>query len=640
MLAIGLAQSVDAAPVVRALIVGINLYSDPKVTLKGAVNDAHAMRDRLAAAPFAVGLAAFPGGGKCHAENDTSRVLIDRCAKRADILAAFDALAAQSKPGDTLLFYFAGHGAQAATGTGDARTKALAMTSTIVASDSRKAVEGGVIDDIRGPTLNRHIVAAQAAGITVVTIFDSCNAGTATRNLDTSVTRSIDDAPLNAVADDPDPPRLPAAATPGGRIHLAAAADGTKAVERAADPKSAKPEDRVVHGRFTSTLIEVIGSEPNATYGDIVRDVRARIARTAADQRPQGEGDLTDTTFLGQPGDHDARTFAGTAEGGQVRIAGDGTLSGLTIGSTYALYATEAAALGETGLLGIATVRQVTPQSALLEVAGTPGLPHDVIAREAMHSFGDLVLPVGFSGVPEPEIAAAIKDLPLVRRDDRNPELVVSRSKGVTLLLSAQQEQIATIDRIQAPSDAERIGVALRRAANAKALQSLPEKPTDARLGQIKFFDRCGDCKTSAASDLAAPSLTKGDRVRLLIKNLSTANAYPYLFAISPQLAITRLYPPGGASDELKPRGDFFVGDTVTAAAVGTTRLVLIMSAVPIPAGPLEQGGLPRAGCDSGSALTMLLCAAASGTRAVGAVPSGDFDVVKLVLTIRDGDGK
>jgi hypothetical protein len=252
-----------------------------------------------------------------------------------------------------------------------------------------------------------------------------------------------------------------------------------------------------------------------------------------------------------------------------------------------------------------------------------------------------MVLPVAFRGVGEADIAAILKDLPLVRRDDARPEVIVSRENGETLLLADTGSRIATIDRIAAPSDGARIGIALRRVANAKALLALPEKPDSDRLASLSLTTRgCRDCHVAAPIHPASPQLTRGDMFRMLLTSAAKRPVYPYLFAISPNYAITRLYPPSGASDVLAPGDGFYVGETVTAAATGETRLVLIVSEVPIPAGPLEQGGLPRAGCDSSSALAMLLCAAANGTRAGDVLPRGDFDVIKTIVTIAPGDAK
>jgi uncharacterized caspase-like protein len=469
-----------AAPVVRALIVGIDTYADPTVALHGAVNDARAIRDRLSLKPFDLPLAPFPSDG-CEATNERSHILIERCATRAKILGSFDDLAARSKPGDILLFYFAGHGSQTPA-IAQARTKALELTSTIVAADSRtKTPDGnGVVDDIEGTTLKKHIEAAEAAGIDIVTIFDSCNSGSATRNLDTSLTRSIAPLPANAVHDDRDPPHLFAASAPGRQIHLAAAADGTVALERDG------------HGRFTQALIAAISEHPDATYGDILREVRALIAQTPANQVPQGEGDLATTSFLGRPGNRDARIFTATASGRQVNFQGDGFLSGVTVGSTYALYDSEADALAGQNRRGVAKVTVALAQSATLTVQGTAQLKPTVIAREIAHSFGTLTLSVGFRGISDAEIAALKpQDLPLIRRDEVNPAVVVARDHGALLLLSATNERMATIDRIEAPSDVEKIGIALRRVANANALLALPQK-ADQPMGDLSFVGAAG----------------------------------------------------------------------------------------------------------------------------------------------------
>lgn len=631
---VGLAAllSGPARGAVRALIVGIDDYPHaPDANLKGAVNDARLVHERLSADPFALPLGGFPDD--CERFDDSVHILLNACASRRAILTAFDRLAAASRPGDTLLFYFAGHGAQASAMVD--RTKALTRTSTIVAHDSRKPTPSGVVDDIRGTTLNAHIEAAQAGGVSVVTIFDSCNAGTATRNFGTYRTRSVEPARGDPALEDIQPPSLPAASVRGARIHLAAAADGVKALEEtyAERPGVSRP-----HGRFTAALVEAIAAAPTATYGDLLRATRARLAGRAGDQVPQGEGDLDTTGFLGATVRGDPRLFAGTSRGTEIRID-DGLLSGVTVGSTFAVFRNAAEARAGSGRLALARVGRSTAQSAVLQAAGPAALPQTVIVQEAARNFGDLTLPVSFQSFSDAEIKRILADLPLVVHDPLAPEVVVVRQGGAMLLLSAAGERIADLGRLGGQTDHERITAALRRVANAKALLALPEKPASARLARLQVeTDDCDTCALSPSSHPGAGDFVKGDRFRLLIRGLTEKTVYPYLFAVTPAFGIVRLYPPAAASDALVGARGFYVGKTVAAAARGVTRLVLVVSETALASGPLEQGDLPRSGCDGSSALAALLCAAASGTRAGDILPSGDFDVVKMVVTVREPD--
>lgn len=90
--------ALSAAPQLHALVIGIDHYPGGK-NLFGAVNDARLI-ERLAK----------------DLQATTIKTLYDGEATRQSIFEAWSALQAQSKPGDTLLISFAGHGAQYASG--------------------------------------------------------------------------------------------------------------------------------------------------------------------------------------------------------------------------------------------------------------------------------------------------------------------------------------------------------------------------------------------------------------------------------------------------------------------------------------------------------------------------------------------
>ena len=150
----------------RALIIGIDDYAvDERVTrLKGAVNDAEAIK------VFAVGSLGF-GEGEI-------RMLTNQDASRAAILAAIDEwLVRGTKPGDRVLFYYAGHGAQQRSDGPDAERgydQTLVPVDTVVARDGR----------VRNMITDKELKArfARLAGREVTVIVDACHSGTITRS--------------------------------------------------------------------------------------------------------------------------------------------------------------------------------------------------------------------------------------------------------------------------------------------------------------------------------------------------------------------------------------------------------------------------------------------------------------------------
>jgi hypothetical protein len=623
-LALGLAGPVAGAPVTRVLFVGIDDYA-PAVDadLKGAVNDVRLMHRSLSAT-HRLKLDPLPDGAACEAGGAQSIALLNGCATRVAILDRFDRLVRASAPGDTLVFYFAGHGAQTPLSDG---SQASGQSSTLVAADSRTpAPGGGEVDDILDTVLKARIDEATAHGVQVVTIFDSCNSGTATRSADVA-TRFVGPA---SATDRADPDGWRARTPPPGvaraaRVHLGAAADGQKALEATTGADGR-------HGRFTRALVEVTAANPGATYGEILQAVRARVTG----QTPMGEGPLATTPWLGRAVPTDARLLTAEVSADSLLLF-DGMLSGVQPGSGFRLHRTVADALAGRAPLGLARVVEVSAQGARLAPVPAGLKPGELVqALEVARGGSDAPLRVRFEGVDAAEVQAALKGLDGVVAVTEAPDLKVVRADGALRLVDVDGAAIANLSRLSGANDAVRIGEGLRRAANATALLNLPHRPSGQRMGRLELTSDCADCRVvRGVDDPAGPMVRAGDRFRLQVESKSGRPLFPYLFEVTPQFGISRLYPPGGASDQLPAEGFFHVGDAVRAARPGNFRLVLILSEVPLAAGPLEQGSLPRAGgCEGGHALAKLLCAASRGTRAAEALPAGDFDVVTVPVVI------
>lgn len=155
-----------------ALLVGINDYPEPRFKLKGCVNDVLGMEALL---KERVGV---------QAENITT--LLDAAATAQNIVDAFKRTLIDNVkgPGDTAIFFYAGHGIQIQEigGLGDekdGKDEALACRDVNMSSsdiDRANPIRSGLIlDDKLGELI------AQIPVGTVVTIFDSCYSGTVTK---------------------------------------------------------------------------------------------------------------------------------------------------------------------------------------------------------------------------------------------------------------------------------------------------------------------------------------------------------------------------------------------------------------------------------------------------------------------------
>ena len=165
-----------AVPAARAetyaLLVGINDYQKAR-SLRGSVNDIRRIRELVAR--------------DLYVPEKNITLLLNADATKANILGALRRLAAATKPGDALLWYYSGHGWVASDADGDEshRDPFDKFDEVLVPVDGvplpkERAFEPNatfVTDDEIAAALTRLI------GRRVVVIFDSCHSGAATRAL-------------------------------------------------------------------------------------------------------------------------------------------------------------------------------------------------------------------------------------------------------------------------------------------------------------------------------------------------------------------------------------------------------------------------------------------------------------------------
>jgi hypothetical protein len=147
----------------KALLVGINDYAPGGAggpDLRGCVNDVRDMANTLNVL------------GIVPATPATMQILTDTRATRAAILQRFRWLTTGAKRGDSLVFFYSGHGSQIVDVSGD---EPDGRDETICPHDFASA---GMIkdDDFRS------MLAALPTGVNLDIILDSCHSGTATRD--------------------------------------------------------------------------------------------------------------------------------------------------------------------------------------------------------------------------------------------------------------------------------------------------------------------------------------------------------------------------------------------------------------------------------------------------------------------------
>jgi hypothetical protein len=277
-----------------ALLVGINDYPRAR-PLKGAVNDIRRLREVAA--------------GDLFIPEKNITVLLNEQATKVNILGALRRIAAEAKPGDSLLWYYSGHGWMVHDGDGDEGRgdQFDKLDEVLVPFDGApfpkdRAFEPNptfVSDDEIAAALSRLV------GRRVVVVFDSCHSGTATRSLPGEESGR---ALYEGVAI-PNPPKFRSLNQPretldieGHMVFIAAAG----ASETASDLGEYQQER---HGALTASLLRTIrktgpGWPRVMTWDGLFRQARAdMLAQGFGGQTPSiasrgGLGKLTVEEFF------------------------------------------------------------------------------------------------------------------------------------------------------------------------------------------------------------------------------------------------------------------------------------------------------------------------------------------------------
>lgn len=624
----------------HALIVGIDRYrySDAHQQgavfsdLRGAVGDALRFKQALAEL-YGVDVDT-PARGACDSSSAATTTLTDGCATRARILQALGQRIATLRAGDTLLFYFAGHGSRYRDDT--ARDQDTGYNGTILPADARNP--DGSPGDIFDVELKALKDRAIAKGLFFVSVFDSCNSATATRDGAAGQSRS---APALSGAAPPVPASTSAQAGGDGYwVHLAAAQDGEEAQETGGGSVGTRA------GVFTSALIDTLHMPAmrDATFGDLIQEVRLRVAtRGHATQTPSAEGALS-AAFGAR-----ARTAVlfDVEQAGGVPVLQAGATSGITRGSRFALYASQADAIARRARIATASVTRVDGASATLALDAAPAgvLAKRLVAEQIAHFLPADTLAVAndLPAGPAREavdaalhatgfvIANATGTIHVVAVDD-DPAAIALRADDGTLL--------ATLGRWDDTGFGDRLSDDLRKVARVQQLLAL--RTTGATGSDADPFPIAACIAADGYRPTACPSLQAGgvrrigpgERITATVINRGMRPAYVYVLAIDPHNAVDLVLPKPGEFDRPLPPNQPYRRSGMGFDAPGAYRFVVLASATPVRADAFEQAGTGSrdlAACMS--PLERLLCASSEGRRDAGVTAVGDWSAqVSIVL--------
>ncbi|PHT30025.1 Metacaspase-1 [Capsicum baccatum] len=217
----------------RALLCGVT-YKKEKFRLKGTLHDVHSMKDLLLR--------------KFNFSDDSILILTEeeghKPPTKRNILAAFKWLMADLKSGDSLVFYFSGHGLRQPDFADD---ELDGFDETICPLDFR--TEGMISDN----SINDILVKPLITGVTLHAIVDACHSGT------------VLDLPWvykENKWDDNRPPSGTNKGTSGGRaIGFSACKDHQLAADT-----SAFSAEKIMTGAMTYTFTNALWENPDITY--------------------------------------------------------------------------------------------------------------------------------------------------------------------------------------------------------------------------------------------------------------------------------------------------------------------------------------------------------------------------------------
>jgi hypothetical protein len=433
---------------------------------------------------------------------------------------------------------------------------------------------------------------------------------------------------------------------PGYWVHLAAAQDGEEAQETGGGAVGVRA------GVFTTALLETLRMPGmrEATFGDVIHEVRLRVAnRGHATQTPSAEGTLT--AALGARSrravlyevDH-----AGTTTTLQAGITG-----GITRGSRFALYASQADAVARRAAIATASVVSVSGANATLALDAPPSgpLPGRLVAEQMAHF------------LPADTLAVAI-DLPAGAARDaaeaalRATGFAVLSATGATRLVTASDAEdevalraddgtllAASLGPAQDPAFGDRLADALRKVARVQQLLALRTSGVAGNPADPYPVAAC--VAADGYRPTACPPLEEGgvrrigvgQRFTATVINRGTQPAFVYVLAIDPYNAVDLVLPKPGEFDQPLQPNQPYRRSAISFDTPGAYRFVVLASARPIRADAFQQAGTGSrdlAACTS--PLERLVCASSEGTRDPGVTSVGDWSAQVSTVLATDED--
>ena len=563
---------------VRAVLVGVGDYLTLDADLKGPANDVRLMAETLVARGIRPADMTVLTSDTAGLPNGVATAL----PLRAAILAAMDRVAAASAAGDTVVFYFSGHGSQAPDMSGDeggGYDEILLPADAAGWKGATASVENAILDD----ELQAWAQGMLGRGVALVGLVDACHSATGFRAIGSlGVARVIDPQALGIPDDALSVAGAMAAPLSGDFVFLYSSQSDQRSFEYPLG------DGAIWHGEFTLRLAEVLRTAPTASWAQVLAATTDAMVQGPARQMPEGEGTLLDAQVFGT-GAAEARLQVDGA------VLKAGLLQGVSAGTDVTLFAAPSG--GEP--LAVLTVTDVTARQARMEgtvpdgavwaEVSSPAPPPPLrLAKSVRTDAGD-----GFDYAPwiaalppgedRADLVPILTDggVALAGADGvLDPE---GRGSSPRIVLEAEETPAEAVARMLAQAA---YGLRLRKVLSGASGRSLTGKAAlsmqiDRRAG-VMINGGCGAAGASAPYD-PANGVSGCDQLWLTLTNSGGKAQDVSVLYFAVDFAVTPIWPAQNLTNRLAPGESVRVGLQVDPGSAAGLEEIWVLA---VPADP------------------------------------------------------
>jgi hypothetical protein len=518
-----------------ALLVGINDYENSLIRdLRGCEMDVQLVKDVLK--------------DRFGFTDGDVKILLSRQATRDNIIKAFrEWLIEKPQPGDAVVFYFSGHGAQVIDEDGDEVDgwDELLCPADLKPTSDRSQYANPLLDDQLNDLLN------QIPTDNVTVILDSCHSGTGTKSLVSAELSYPKAIPRDLILVPQKPPARPVTQRETVSVEQVnenhVLISGSAAEEVSIDAMWHSPVGEVYYaGVLTKNLVEALRHATEETsYVDLMESVRRNV-RARSRQTPQLEGNARRPVFSVRNPEGDYSPFVAvpakpffhiTRVDRETATINAGSILGVTKGSIYGVFSpTEASFAGDPlARLQITSVDLHEASGQLFESRFTIQPLCRVVASSYAHQTDKLALRLQFEGdrMELERLQQALSKLPdaTLAQPGQYADLVFEVEKKGTGFHGAMTSSDGTVLHRATAPDVEKLvedfKPSVENAVIKKWLASLknPNPPFKIRVWTDK-----GDNPVYRVGDAATFEFTSEQDCYLTLLNVDTGGAITMLF--------------------------------------------------------------------------------------------------------------